>query len=56
MDIDGNVLPQVSIACFVFHNYCEMKKAKEPEQNILSSLNQKRGRSYLQSYWATKRL
>ena len=36
MDIDINVLPQVIIACFVFHYYCEMEKEKAPEQNILS--------------------
>ena len=39
MDIDINVLPQVIMACFVLHNYCEMKKEKLPEQNIRSSLN-----------------
>ena len=39
MDIDINVLPQVIMACFVLHNYCEMKKEKLPEQNISSPLN-----------------
>ena len=27
------------IACFVLHNYCEMKKEKVLEENKLSSLN-----------------
>ena len=36
MDININVLPQVIIACFVLHNYCEVKKEKVPEQNILN--------------------
>ena len=27
------------MACFLLHNYCEMKKEEVPEQNILSSLN-----------------
>ena len=35
MDIDINVLFQVIMASFVLHNYCEMKKEKVPEQNIL---------------------
>ena len=39
MDIDINVLPQLIMACFVLHNYCEIKKEKLPEQNILSSVN-----------------
>ena len=36
MDIDINVLHQVIMACFVLHNYCEMKKEKVvPEQNTV---------------------
>ena len=38
MDIDINLLPQVVMACFVLQNYCDMKKEKVPEQNVLSSL------------------
>ena len=29
-DIDINVLPQVIMACFVLHNFCEMKNEKVP--------------------------
>ena len=29
-DIDINVLPQLIMACFVLHNFCEMKNEKVP--------------------------
>ena len=34
--ININTLPQVIMACFVLHNYCEMKKRKSTRTNIIS--------------------
>ena len=36
VDIGINVLPQVIVACFTLHNYCEMNKEQVTEQNKLS--------------------
>ena len=39
MDLDINTLSQVTLLCFILHNYCEIKNERLPEQNILWSLN-----------------
>jgi hypothetical protein len=39
MDINMDELPGVIYACFVLHNYCELKNEKIGEEKVASAIN-----------------